>query len=114
MSTQVVDAKLTPTPRSPRLLDQVQAIALARFARREPAERYVAWVRRFILFHGKRHPRELGIPEVGRFLQHLAQTEKDPLGCLEQAREALSFLRRKWVGNLFGHSDSEKTPGPFL
>ena len=44
------------------------------------------------MFHGKRHPRELGRAEAARFLEHVAQSEKDPLGCLEAAREALAFL----------------------
>jgi integron integrase len=60
--------------------------------RPEPAERYADWVRRYILFHGKRHPRDLGMGDVGRFLEHIAHSEKDPLRCLEQAHEALTFL----------------------
>src|SRR5262249_41543417 len=40
----------------------------------------------------KRHPRDLGLAEVAQFLVHVAQTEKDPLCCLEQARESLHFL----------------------
>ena len=66
--------------------------ALICFGRPEPAARHVEWVRRFILFHGKRHPRDLGINDVGQFLQHLAQSEKDPLSGIEQARETLEFL----------------------
>src|SRR5262249_46662417 len=51
------------------------------------------WVCRFVLFHGKRHPRELHRDDVLRFLEHVAQTEKqDPLACLEQAHAALTFL----------------------
>ncbi len=48
--------------------------------------------RRYILFHAKRHPRELGPSDVSSFLEHVAKTGKDPLGCLEQAHEALVFL----------------------
>jgi hypothetical protein len=44
------------------------------------------------LFHGKRHPRELAAGDVGRFLEHVAQSEKEPLRRLEQAHEALTFL----------------------
>jgi hypothetical protein len=76
----------------PRLLDQLWQNALICFGRPEPAARHVEWVRRFILFHGKRHPRDLGINDVGQFLQHLAQSEKDPLSGIEQARETLEFL----------------------
>lgn len=77
---------------APRLLDQLRDAALERFARPEPAARYVTWCRAFILFHGKRHPRELGMADVGRFLSHVVQSEKEPLGSLEAAREALGFL----------------------
>jgi integron integrase len=73
-------------------MDQIQSAAFAKFGRPEPARRYVEWSRRFILFHGKRHPVELGVVDIDRFLQHIAQTEKDPLRCLEQAHEALTFL----------------------
>ena len=55
-------------------------------------ERFSRNSRRFILFHGKRHPRELGRAEVGCFLEHVAQTEKHPLRCLEEAHESLTFL----------------------
>lgn len=92
-STAVVPA----APRPPRLLDQLRQAALIRFGRPEPAERQVEWVRRYILFHGVRHPRELGRADAGRFLEHLAQSEKDPLRSLELAREALTFLYEEWL-----------------
>jgi integron integrase len=85
-----------PANQPPRLLDQLRDVALAHFGRPEPGQRFVEWTRRFILFHGKRHPRELGIGEVGQFLEHLAQSEKDdPLRSLEQAREAIGFLYQR-------------------
>jgi integron integrase len=80
-----------PAP-APRLLEQLREAALRRFGRPEPADRYTAWARRYILFHGKRHPRELGLAEVRQFLEHVARSEKDPVNCLERAREALVFL----------------------
>lgn len=46
-------------PQPPRLLDQLRQSALSHYGRPEPADRHVEWVRRFILFHGKRHPRDL-------------------------------------------------------
>jgi len=76
-----------PTTNPPKLLDRLRLAALTHFARPEPADRYVDWARRFILFHGKRHPRDLDLPEVGRFFDHLARTEKDPVDAVEQARD---------------------------
>jgi hypothetical protein len=41
----------------------------------ESVDSFCIWSRRFILFHGKRHPRELGLTEIGRLLEALARTE---------------------------------------
>ena len=49
---------------------------------------------RFIRFHGKRHPREMGAGEVGQFLDHLAQTERDPVRTLAASRDAIALLYR--------------------
>jgi integron integrase len=89
MSTSSALAGAAPAP---RLLDQLREAALLRFGRPAPADRYATWVRRYILFHGKRHPRDMGAGEVCKFLEHVAKSEKDPLTSLEQAREALIFL----------------------
>jgi integron integrase len=88
-------SQLTTTaapPQPPRLLDLLHQSALVRYGRVEPADRHVHWVRRFIVFHGKRHPQQLGVYDAGRFLEHLAQSDKDPLRAIEQARDALEFL----------------------
>jgi integron integrase len=82
----------------PRLLDQVRQRAFARFGGPEPGQRYASWILRFICFHDKRHPRDLAQADIRRFLEHLAQSEKDPLACLEQAHEALTFLYADVLG----------------
>ena len=92
MSSQALLQAPVGSPAAPRLLDQVRQRAQAHFGRPEPGERFAAWVRRFVVFHGMRHPRELFNEDVGRFLEHVAQTEKDPLRALELAHEALTFL----------------------
>ena len=93
MSVSVTPTLSTSTvPQAPKLLDQLRASALACYGRPEPGERFVGWVRRFILFHDKRHPRDLGIADIGRFLRHVVQSEEDALGTLDLAREALQFL----------------------
>jgi site-specific recombinase XerD len=56
---------------------------------------YVDWVRRFILFHGKRHPRELGPGEVAAFLTYLAVDRSVAPSTQNQARSALLFLYRE-------------------
>jgi integron integrase len=90
--SQVMQKSPAVESSEPKLLDRIRQAALAKFGRQEPGERYAEWVKRFVLFHGKRHPRELTEADAGRFLQHLGQTEKDSLGSMEQAHEALAFL----------------------
>jgi integron integrase len=75
-----------------RLLDQMR-LALRRKHYSQSTERsYVNWVRRFILFHGKRHPRTLDTPEVEVFLTHLAARAKVAASTQNQALNALLFL----------------------
>jgi hypothetical protein len=56
----------------PRLLDQVRNAIRARHYSYRTEEAYVGWIRRYILFHGKRHPAEMGPPEITQFLTALA------------------------------------------
>ena len=94
----------------PRLLDQL-AEAAQRHGHTEGATREMAdWCRRFILFHGKRHPRELGLTEIGRYLQHIAVTEKDALRMLETARNGLDFLCREVLHLQLGELPLPKPP----
>ena len=74
----------------PRLLDQVAQAARQRGASQPTTAQLVSCVRAFVLYHGKRHPCELGLPAVTRFLEHVVRTEKQPLPALEAARSALS------------------------
>ena len=56
------------------------------------------WVRRFILFHGKRHPKEMGAREVGAFLSHLVEDRNVAASTQNQARSALLFLYKHVLG----------------
>src|SRR5207247_9879619 len=58
-------------------------------------EAYVFWIRRYVLFHGKRHPAELGGAEVTRFLSHLAGAARVSASTQNQALSALLFLYRR-------------------
>ncbi len=58
-------------------------------------ESYVAWIRRFILFHGKRHPLEMGAAEINAFLTHLAVEGRVSASTQNQAFSALLFLYLK-------------------
>jgi hypothetical protein len=56
----------------PRLLDQVREVIRLRHYSIRTEQAYLQWIRRFILFHGKRHPREMGAPELTAFLSDVA------------------------------------------
>lgn len=82
----------------PRLLDVVrERIRLKRYSiRTENA--YIHWIRRFILFHGKRHPREMGAPKVEAFLSDLAVQRNVAASTQNQALAAILFLYRDVLG----------------
>ena len=86
----------SPTsPRPPRLLDRVREANRLRHGSRSTEKSYVGWIRRYILFHGKRHPAEMGAPEVTRFLSSLAVRGKVAASTQNQALSALLFLYRR-------------------
>ncbi|NCA11659.1 integron integrase [bacterium] len=82
----------TEDRRPPRLLDRVAAAATTRHLSSNTRKAYVRWVRRFVLFHGKRHPAEMGVPEVNGFLTHLAVEARVAASTQNQALCALLFL----------------------
>jgi integron integrase len=76
----------------PKLLDRVrQAIRLKHYSYRTE-QTYVAWIRRYILFHNKQHPQDMGVEEVQAFLSHLAVVDNVSASTQNQALSALLFL----------------------
>lgn len=82
-------------PAQPRLLDRVRDRIRVKHYSIRTEEAYVDWIRRFILFHGKRHPQEMGAPEVEAFLTHLAVAGRVAASTQNQAKSALLFLYRE-------------------
>jgi hypothetical protein len=80
---------------SPRLLDQVRTAIRARHYSRRTEDAYVHWIRRFIVFHGRRHPRELGAPEISAFLTWLAVELQVAASTQNQALSGVLFLYRE-------------------
>lgn len=78
----------------PKLLDQLRESLQVRHYSLRTEDAYLDWVRRFILFHGKRHPRDMGAPEVQAFLSHLAVDRRVSPSTQNQAKAALLFLYR--------------------
>lgn len=83
-----------PAHRPPKLLDQLRATIQARHYSRKTEQAYVGWVRRFVRFHGIRHPREMGEAEILAFLTHLAIHGRVSPSTHNQALSALLFLYR--------------------
>ena len=80
---------------SPRFLDQLREQLRVRHYSLRTEDAYVDWARRFILFQGKRHPREMGAPEVQAFLSHLAVDRGVSPSTQNQAKAALLFMYRQ-------------------
>jgi Phage integrase, N-terminal SAM-like domain len=91
MSATVPAVTTSPT-QPPRLLDQFRAAARVAGHPEPWIEPLTSWVTAFVIFHGKRHPRELDSPARDAFLRHVVQTRKDPRGALAAARSALQLL----------------------
>lgn len=79
-------------PAKPRLLDRVRSALRSRHYSFRTEQTYVGWIRRFILFHQKRHPSEMGVNEVNAFLTHLAVEMSVSASTQNQALSALLFL----------------------
>lgn len=79
----------------PRLLDQVRQRCRVKHYSIRTEHSYVDWIRRFILFHSKRHPSELGAPEVEAFLTHLAVNRNVAASTQNQALAAILFLYKE-------------------
>ncbi len=82
-------------PRKTKLLDRVRENIRFKHYSLRTEQIYVDWVKRFILFHGKRHPDEMGAPEVREFLTHLATEGQVAASTQNQAFSALLFLYKE-------------------
>src|ERR1039457_2625697 len=77
-----------------KLFDLVRAALRARHSSIRTEEAYVGWIRRFVVFHGKRHPDEMGEAEINAFLSSLATDGRVAASTQNQALSALLFLYR--------------------
>jgi integrase len=93
---------MTGNRRGSPFLERVQEAIRVRHYSIRTEEAYLFWVRRFILFHGKRHPAEMGEAEVAAFLTHLAVQADAAARTQNQALNALVFLYRHVLGRPVG------------
>ena len=87
----------TPSP-PPKLLEQLRIHLRTRHYSIRTEQTYIDWARRFILFHGKRHPRDLGAAEVEAFPSDLAARRKVSVSTQNQAKAALLYLYKQLLG----------------
>ncbi|MGH2758512.1 MAG: integron integrase, partial [Actinomycetota bacterium] len=86
---------VVPGVASPRLYDRVVDVLAARHYSPRTVEAYVAWIGRFVRFHEGRHPLELGVEDVNRFVSDLAVRGKVAAATQNQALAAILFLYRR-------------------
>ena len=77
---------------SPKLLDRLRAEIRVRHYSIRTEEVYVDWARRFILYHNKKHPKDMGAEQVRDFLSHLAVERNVSASTQNQAKSALLFF----------------------
>jgi integron integrase len=106
-----------PPPPPLRLLDRVRAALRIRHASLRTEKAYVGWIRRYILFHGKRHPADMGADEITRFLSALAVQRNVAASTQNQALSALLFLYREvleqelpWLDDIVRAKTPERIP----
>ena len=108
---------MTPSTQPPKLLDRVRDRARVKHYSIRTEKVYVDWIKRFILFHGKKHPEKMGAAEVEAFLSHLAVAGKVSAFTQNQAKSALLFLYREvlevdlpWLENVTQAKTPERMP----
>lgn len=82
------------TSQAPRLLDEVGTVARLKHYSLKTEQAYLNWIKRFIVFHHKRHPAEMGESEIRQFLSHLAVRLHVSASTQTVALSALLFLYR--------------------
>jgi len=93
------------TPQAPTLIDRVrEAIRVRHYSIRTEGT-YIQWHKKFILFHNKRHPKELGEEEVSQFLTHLAINERVSASTQNLALNAIVFLYREVIKKPLGRME---------
>lgn len=83
-----------PSSQKPKLLDQVRIYLRTKHYSLRTEEAYIDWIKRFIFFHNKRHPKDMGHIEIGAFLSDLAIKKRVSASTQNQALNALVFLYR--------------------
>jgi Phage integrase, N-terminal SAM-like domain len=106
MTQNVTPAKSAPS----KFLTQLAQAAQRHGHSDETAQAIADWCRRFILFHGAKHPQEMGQAEIAAFLEHVSATEPDALRAIGVARGALEFLYVRYLQRNVGELPWPRPP----
>ena len=87
-----------PALRQPKLLERLRIHLRTRHYSIRTEQAYIDWARRFIVYHGKRHPQDMGAAEVEAFLSHLAVDRQVSASTQNQAKAALLYLYKQVLG----------------
>jgi len=98
--------------RPKKLLDQMRDVLQTQHYSIRTEDAYVDWAKRFILFHQKRHPKEMGRVEIEAFLTHLAVDRHVAASTQNQALSALLFLYKKVLRQEVGSVDAVRARKP--
>jgi integron integrase len=109
--------RMSPPRQQPRLLEYVREVIRTRHYSLRTEDTYVQWIKRFILFHDKRHPQTMGAMEVQQFLTDLAVTQHVAASTQNQALSALLFLYKEvlhqeiaWLDDVIRAKKPKKLP----
>ncbi|HVT95702.1 MAG TPA: phage integrase N-terminal SAM-like domain-containing protein [Bryobacteraceae bacterium] len=95
-----------------KLMDRVREVLRVKHYALATERGYCQWIRRYIFFHGVKHPGTLGAEEVERFLTHLATVDKVAASTQNQALNALVFLYRDVLGVDLGNFNAVRARRP--
>jgi site-specific recombinase XerD len=95
-----------PIENKPRLMDQVRDKLRFKHYSYRTEQSYIAWIKRFIFFHDKRHPNTMGEKEIESFLTHLAVQRNVAASTQNQALCALLFLYKEVLGRELARLES--------
>ena len=117
LAPQATDTAPLPHPPAPRLLDYIRAAIRLRHYSLRTEDTYVQWINRFMLFHGQRHPAEMGAAEISQFLSMLAVEQHVSASTQNQALNAVLFLYRHvlevnpgWIDNVVRAKQPQRLP----
>ncbi|MEJ2363031.1 MAG: integron integrase [Gammaproteobacteria bacterium] len=115
-----MDDKASAVANRPRLLEQVRHSLRVKHYSLRTEQSYIYWIRYFIRFHKKRHPAEMGAPEVEAFLTHLAVNRKVSPSTQNQALSAILYLYKQvlkvelpWLQNVIRAKTKKYIPVVF-